>query len=84
MVAWYRSNPEQMQNIEMGVLEEQVVDHIISKAQVETVDSNYDEVLAGKLMADIAAERAEAEETEETDAAPAAEASAAEDAAKDD
>lgn len=83
VVAWYRSNPEQLQNIEMGVLEEQVVDHIISEAQVETVDSNYDEVLAGKIMADIAAEQAEAAEAEAEDTTGESEAAADEDAAKD-
>ena len=28
VIGWYRGNPEQMQNLEMGVLEDQVVDHI--------------------------------------------------------
>jgi len=56
VISWYRSNPDQLQNIEMGVLEEQVVDHILSLAQVETVASNYDEVLSGQAIADPDAE----------------------------
>ncbi len=51
VIAWYRSNPEQMQSLEMGVLEDQVVDHILTSAQVEVVDSNYDEVISGRAIA---------------------------------
>lgn len=52
VIQWYRSQPEQMQSIEMGVLEDQVVDLIISEAQVETLNSDYDEVISGRLFAD--------------------------------
>jgi len=51
VIGWYRGNPEQMQNLEMGVLEDQVVDHIISKAQVEEVVANYDGVISGAAIA---------------------------------
>mgnify|MGYP003300436590 CR=1 FL=1 len=51
VIEWYRSNPEQMQNVEMGVLEDQVVDHIISKAQVEEVVADYDSVISGAAIA---------------------------------
>ena len=50
VIAWYRSNPEQMQNIEMGVLEDQVVDHIMSLAQVEDLDSTYEDIISGKAI----------------------------------
>ena len=51
VIGWYRGNPEQMQNLEMGVLEDQVVDHIISKAQVEEVVADYDSVISGAAIA---------------------------------
>jgi trigger factor len=51
VIAWYRSNPEQLQSVEMGILEDQVVDLILSEAQVETIESSYDDVLSGKATA---------------------------------
>ena len=51
VIGWYRGNPEQMQNLEMGVLEDQVVDHIISRAQVEEVVADYDSVISGAAIA---------------------------------
>ena len=51
VIGWYRGNPDQMQNLEMGVLEDQVVDHIISKAVVEEVVSDYDSVISGAAIA---------------------------------
>lgn len=50
VIEWYRTQPEQMQNLEMGVLEDQVVDLIMSEAQVEVVESNYDDILSGKAI----------------------------------
>ena len=64
VVNWYRSNPEQMQNIEMGVLEDQVVDLILETAQVEEVISNYEEVVSGRAIAP-------AEEDTDADGEPA-------------
>ena len=52
MINWYRSNPEQMQNIEMGVLEDQVVDLILSQSAVEDVVASYADVLSGAAIAD--------------------------------
>ena len=51
VIGWYRGNPEQMQNLEMGVLEDQVVEHIMSKAQVEEVVADYDSVISGAAIA---------------------------------
>jgi trigger factor len=56
VIGWYRGNPDQMQNLEMGVLEDQVVDHIISKAVVEEVVSDYDSVISGAAIAPAATE----------------------------
>ncbi len=52
VINWYRSNPEQMQNIEMGVLEDQVVDLILSQSSVEDVIASYADVLSGAAIAD--------------------------------
>jgi len=51
VISWYKSNPEQLQSVEMGVLEEQVVDHVLSQASVELVESNYEDVLSGAAIA---------------------------------
>ena len=75
-IQWYKSQPEQMQNIEMGVLEDQVVDLILSEAQVETLDSSYDEVISGRVLADLEADQEPAEETAGDDASDGASESA--------
>jgi hypothetical protein len=41
-----------MQNIEMGVLEDQVVDLILSQSAVEDVVASYADVLSGAAIAD--------------------------------
>jgi trigger factor len=51
VIAFYRSNPEQMQSLEMGVLEDQVVDLIISQAQIEEVVASYDDFISGAAIA---------------------------------
>jgi len=51
VIEWYRSNPEQMGNIEMAVLEDQVVDHIMPSAEIEEVVSNYADVISGAAIA---------------------------------
>lgn len=51
VIEWYRSNPEQMGNIEMSVLEDQVVDHIMAAAEVEEVVASYADVISGAAIA---------------------------------
>ena len=51
VIEWYRSNPEQMSNIEMSVLEDQVVDHILSAANSEEVLASYADVISGIAIA---------------------------------
>ena len=51
VIEWYRGNPEQMSNIEMSVLEDQVVDHILSAANIEEVLANYADVISGAATA---------------------------------
>jgi len=63
VIEWYRSNPEQMNNIEMAVLEDQVVDLILEQASIEEVVSNYTDVISGAAIA--APEEASEEASEE-------------------
>ena len=63
VIDWYRSNPEQMNNIEMAVLEDQVVDLIMEQASIEEVVSNYTDVISGAAIA--APEEASEEASEE-------------------
>ena len=51
MIEWYRSNPEQMQNVEMGVLEDQVVNLILDQSAIEEVVASYADVLSGAAIA---------------------------------
>lgn len=50
VVNWYYSNQEQLQQIEMAVLEDEVVSHVLEKAQVEVVASSYQDVVSGKAV----------------------------------
>ena len=51
VVSYYYSNPEQLQQIEMAVLEDQVVDHILEQAAVEVVTTTYQDALTGAAIA---------------------------------
>ena len=44
---WIYGDESQLERIELGVLEDQLVDHILSKAVVESVPCSYKEVLTG-------------------------------------
>ncbi len=50
VINWYYSNQEQLQQIEMAVLEDQVVDHVLERAQVEALASSYPDVVSGKAV----------------------------------
>ena len=50
-MSYYYSNPEQLQQIEMAVLEDQVVDHILEQAAVEVVTTTYQDALTGAAIA---------------------------------
>lgn len=45
VVEYYSSNQELMGGVESAVLEDQVVDHILSQAKVSEVETNYDEII---------------------------------------
>ncbi|MEQ8860193.1 MAG: trigger factor [Pseudomonadales bacterium] len=50
VVNWYYSNQEQLRQVEMAVLEDQVVDHVLALSQVETLPSSYQDVISGKAI----------------------------------
>jgi trigger factor len=45
VVDYYSGNQELMAGVESAVLEDQVVDHILSQAKVSDVETNYDEII---------------------------------------
>ena len=45
VVDYYSGNQELMTGVESAVLEDQVVDHILSQAKVSDVETNYDEII---------------------------------------
>jgi len=50
VVNYYYSNQEQLRQVEMSVLEDQVVDHVLDQATVETLPSTYQEVVSGNAV----------------------------------
>jgi trigger factor len=64
VINYYYGNPEQLQQIEMAVLEDEVVNHIVESAQVEVVQSSYADVIQGKHMPTEEIPEADAESTE--------------------
>jgi trigger factor len=67
VVSYYYSNPEQLQQIEMAVLEDQVVDHILEQAAVEVVSTTYQDALTGAAIAPPPEETAEPEQAADTE-----------------
>jgi trigger factor len=56
VINWYYSNQEQLSQIEMAVLEDQVVEHILDNANVIEGESTYDEIISGRALAASAAD----------------------------
>lgn len=50
VVNYYYSNPEQLNQIEMAVVEDQVVDWLLENGQVSAVQSSYQEIIEGKAV----------------------------------
>ncbi|MCZ6641742.1 MAG: trigger factor [Gammaproteobacteria bacterium] len=59
VINYYYSNAEQLQQIEMAVLEDKVVDHVVAQAVVEIVQTNYADIIAGTAIQTDAAKDAE-------------------------
>ena len=68
VVNWYYGNQEQLAAVESSVLEDQVFDHIIDKAEVKDKTVSYEEVIKPEPKPDPAAgSAAEAQATDESD-----------------
>jgi len=65
VVNWYYSNAEQLQSIEMAVLEDQVVEHVVKAAEVEEVPASYEDVISGRAIAPAQEAEAAAEQVAE-------------------
>ena len=53
---WIYGDEEQLQRVELGVLEDQLVEHILSLATVEPVPASYRDVVTGNSIPDLPAE----------------------------
>jgi len=51
IVNWYYSNETQLRQIQLSVLEDQVVDHVLEAANVEVIESDYDDIVSGRATA---------------------------------
>ena len=89
IIRYYRSDEQQMQQIEMSVLEDQGIDWLLAQCQVKALDSNYTDIINGTAIpkpevpeAEAAAGEAEPSDSAETsdvaDVAEVSEASATE------
>ena len=47
---WIYGDEEQLQRVELGVLEDQLVEHILSLAAVESVSASYRDVVSGNSI----------------------------------
>jgi len=50
VVNYYYSNEEQLQQIQMAVIEDQVIDHILESAKIEELEATYESVVAGTAI----------------------------------
>ena len=51
--SWIYGDEEQLQRVELGVLEDQLVEHILSKATVESVPATYKDVVTGNSIPEL-------------------------------
>jgi trigger factor len=51
VINWYYSNQAQLDQIEMAVLEDKVVDHVVGAAKVEDVQASYQDAVSGRAIA---------------------------------
>ena len=50
---WIYGDEEQLQRVELGVLEDQLVEHILSQANVESVAASYRDVVTGNSIPEL-------------------------------
>jgi len=51
IINWYYSNEQQLQQVEFAVLEDTVVEHVLTHAAVDAVESSYDDIISGRATA---------------------------------
>lgn len=64
VINWYYGNQAQLEQIEMAVLEDQVVEHVVAAARVEDLPASYQDVVSGRAIAP-AGEADEAQQSQE-------------------
>lgn len=79
VVNWYYGDEAQLQQVEMAVLEDQVVEHVLSLAKVSTLPSSYDEVISGRATAPEPASQDAAASSDAADAAATSDATSSTD-----
>ena len=67
VISWYKNNPDQMRGVEMGLLEDRVIDLILEEATVESVKAAYSEVLSGAALASLKVDDKAGEQVETQD-----------------
>jgi trigger factor len=50
VINWYYGNEQQLNEVRMAVLEDQVVDHVLEQAQVEELESAYEDIVSGRTL----------------------------------
>ena len=51
IINFYYGNEQQLQQVEMAVLEDTVIDHVLAQVNVEKLSSSYDDVVSGAATA---------------------------------
>lgn len=67
VISWYKNNPDQMRGVEMGLLEDRVIDLILEEATIESVKAAYSEVLSGAALASLKVDDKAGEQVETQD-----------------
>ena len=67
VISWYKNNPDQMRGVEMGLLEDRVIDLILEEATIESVKAAYSEVLSGAALAPLKVDDKAGEQVESQD-----------------
>ncbi|MDP6377236.1 MAG: trigger factor [Pseudomonadales bacterium] len=62
VIEWYYGNPEQLESVQMAVLEEQVVEHVLEAATVDVLKSSYTDIVSGKTLPEAEEEAVEADQ----------------------
>ena len=72
---WIYGDEDQLQRVELGVLEDQLVEHILSLANVESVPASYKDVVTGQSIPELPSDLSSDRPPFEPDAEDGAEAS---------